>query len=77
MPTLYILITFSICWIFIEATFLISNKLVIENQSNYSNQTFLNSFRLLALLLLIGTMIFMSNLQRDFDFQKYYFVCPL
>ena len=77
MPTLYVLITFSICWIFIESTFLISNKLVIENHSNYSNHTFLNSFRLLALLLLIGTMIFMSYLQNNFDFQKYYFVCPL
>ena len=77
MPTYYVLIAFSICWIFIEATFLISNKLVIENQSNYSNQTFLNSFRLLALLLLIGTMLFISNFQGGFDFQKYYFVCPL
>ena len=77
MASFYVLVTFSICWIFIETTLLISNKLVIINRSNYSNHTFLNSFRLLALLLLTGTIFFMSNLQSDFNFQKYYFVCPL
>ena len=69
MAIFFVLITFILCWIWIELTLLISNRLRSANKLQFSYHRFIWYLRGIALLLLSTSMLYMYNFQ-NISFQK-------
>ena len=69
MAIFFVLIAFILCWIWIEVTFLISSRLGSTNRLQSSNSKFIWYLRVVALLLLLLSIVYMYFFQ-NISFQK-------
>jgi len=76
MNILTILTAFALCWVVIEITVFLSNKLTTTNNIQFSYQSFIWSLRIVACLLLGGLIIIMNQVN-NFDLNSFIFICRI
>lgn len=76
MDILNVLITFAFCWILIEITLFLSNKLTTTNNIQFSYQSFIWSLRIVACLLFGGLIIIMNQVN-NFDLNSFISICHI